>query len=70
MKQLNKRNELIELVSKSNNPDINFDDELLFINYSKAVEFFRPSVDCVQTNLNNLSKAIDTIYLVGEFSGC
>ena len=68
------RNEFIELASKYNNPDISFDDELLFISYSKAIEFFRPSVDaivdCVQTNLNNLSKPIDTIYLVGGFGGC
>ena len=68
------RNELIEHASKYNNPDIKFDDDLLFIKYSKAIEFFRPSVDaivdCVQTNLNNLSKPIDTIYLVGGFGGC
>ena len=57
-----------------NDPNIQFDDGLLFIKYSRAAEFFRPSVDaivdCVQTNLDNLSKPIDTIYLVGGFGGC
>ena len=57
-----------------NDPNIQFDDGLLFIKYSRAADFFRPSidaiVDCVQTNLDNLSKPIDTIYLVGGFGGC
>ena len=57
-----------------NDPNIQFDDGKLFIKYSRAAEFFRPSidaiVDCVQTNLDNLSKPIDTIYLVGGFGGC
>ena len=67
-------NEIHKGLHNYNDPNIQIDEEKLFVKYSRAADFFIPSVnaivDCVQTNLNNLSKPIDTIYLVGGFGGC
>ena len=53
---------------------LEFDDDTLYLKFSKVKELFKPAIDgilqCAVSVISDLKSEIDTVYLVGGFGGC
>ena len=55
-------------------PDLELDDDVLYMTYQKMAELFQPVIEgiieCTIAALEHLQRQIKNIYLVGGFGGC